>query len=70
MITIVAKQLGKSSSEVTTNHTYRDLGVDELDRVEIVMELEEEFEVNLPLEEAEAVQSIATLVQLVQRHLA
>jgi acyl carrier protein len=70
VITIVAKQLGKSSSEVTTNHTYRDLGVDELDRVEIVMELEEEFEVSLPSEEADAVQSTAALVQLVQRHLA
>jgi acyl carrier protein len=34
------------------------------------MELEEEFEVNLPSEEAEAVQSTAALIQLVQRHLA
>ena len=70
VITIVAKQLGKSPSELTTSHSYGDLGIDDLDRVEIVMELEEELEVNLPEEEAEAVQSIAALVKLVERHLA
>ncbi len=60
---IVAEQLGVSEDEVTPEASFiDDLGADSLDAVELVMALEEEFECEIPDEEAE---SITTLQQAV-----
>ncbi len=60
---IVAEQLGVSEDEVTPNASFiDDLGADSLDAVELVMALEEEFECEIPDEEAE---NITTLQQAV-----
>jgi acyl carrier protein len=60
---IVAEQLGVSEDEVTPEASFiDDLGADSLDAVELVMALEEEFECEIPDEEAE---NITTLQQAV-----
>lgn len=45
---LVSEQLGKASKDVTDNASLSDLGADELDFVEVVMSLEEHFEVSIP----------------------
>ena len=69
VIAIVAKHMDKNPNGLTVTHTYDNLGIDDIDRVEIVMEIEEEFEVSLPDDEAEAVRSIGALVQLVEKNI-
>ncbi len=60
---IVAEQLGVGEDEVTPDASFiDDLGADSLDAVELVMALEEEFECEIPDEDAE---SITTLQQAV-----
>jgi len=60
---IVAEQLGVGEDEVTADASFiDDLGADSLDAVELVMALEEEFECEIPDEEAE---NITTLQQAV-----
>ena len=51
---IIAEQLGVDSEQVTENASFTDdLGADSLDTVELVMALEEEFDLEVPDEEAE-----------------
>ena len=53
---IVVEQLGVSEEQVTTSASFvDDLGADSLDTVELVMALEEEFECEIPDEEAEKI---------------
>jgi acyl carrier protein len=53
---IVAEQLGVKEEEVTNDASFvEDLGADSLDTVELVMALEEEFETEIPDEEAEKI---------------
>lgn len=55
---IVVEQLGVKEEEVTTSASFvDDLGADSLDTVELVMALEEEFECEIPDEEAEKITS-------------
>ncbi|PWT71683.1 MAG: acyl carrier protein, partial [Proteobacteria bacterium] len=56
---IVAEQLGVNEAEVKPESTFvDDLGADSLDTVELVMALEEEFECEIPDEEAEKITSV------------
>ena len=56
---IVAEQLGVKDDEVTTDASFvDDLGADSLDTVELVMALEEEFETEIPDEEAEKITNV------------
>ena len=56
---IVAEQLGVKSEEVTNEASFvDDLGADSLDTVELVMALEEEFETEIPDEEAEKISAV------------
>ena len=55
VIDIVAEQLGVDKEKVTSETSFvNDLGADSLDTVELVMELEEEFDINIPDDAAEA----------------
>ena len=57
---IVSDQLGKSLDEIQSDSSFvDDLGADSLDTVELVMALEEEFDCEIPDEEAEKITTVA-----------
>jgi len=60
---IVAEQLGVKEDEVTNDASFvDDLGADSLDTVELVMALEEEFETEIPDEEAEKITTVGAVL--------
>ena len=63
---IVCEQLGVSSEEVKSEASFiDDLGADSLDTVELVMAFEEEFEIEIPDEEAEGIQTVKNAVDYI-----
>ncbi len=67
---IVAEQLGVNESEIKNDSSFvDDLGADSLDTVELVMALEEEFECEIPDEEAEKITNIQQAIDYVNSHL-
>lgn len=63
---IVVEQLGVKDDEVTTDASFvDDLGADSLDTVELVMALEEEFETEIPDEDAEKIVTIKDAVNYI-----
>lgn len=67
---IVAEQLGVNEADVKTESSFvNDLGADSLDTVELVMALEEEFECEIPDEEAEKITTVQQAVDYVNNHL-
>jgi acyl carrier protein len=63
---IVVEQLGVKEEEVTTDASFvDDLGADSLDTVELVMALEEEFETEIPDEDAEKIVTIKDAVKYI-----
>jgi acyl carrier protein len=66
---IIIKQFGESEKTVTLESSFvNDLGADSLDIVELVMELEDEFNVNIPDEEAQKMQTIGDAVKYINEH--
>ena len=66
---IVAEQLGVKLEDVTNEASFvDDLGADSLDTVELVMALEEEFELEIPDEEAEKISTVQTAIDYVTAH--
>ncbi|MES2354763.1 MAG: acyl carrier protein [Pseudomonadota bacterium] len=67
---IVAEQLGVNEAEVKNESSFvNDLGADSLDTVELVMALEEEFECEIPDEEAEKITTVQQAIDYVQGHV-
>jgi len=67
---IVVEQLGVKEDEVTSQASFvEDLGADSLDTVELVMALEEEFECEIPDEEAEKITTVQQAVDYVNAHI-
>ena len=67
---IVVEQLGVKEEEVKNDASFvDDLGADSLDTVELVMALEEEFEVDIPDEEAEKITTIAQSISYIKQHV-
>ncbi len=67
---IVAEQLGVNESEIKNESSFvDDLGADSLDTVELVMALEEEFECEIPDEEAEKITSVQQAIDYVNTHV-
>jgi len=67
---IVAEQLGENEADVKIESTFvDDLGADSLDTVELVMALEEEFECEIPDEEAEKITSVQQAIDYIKAHL-
>lgn len=65
--TIVANQLGVDPNEVTQEaHFADDLGADSLDTVELVMAIEEEFEIEIPDEDAEKIGTLGEAIQFIE----
>ncbi|MFA5531337.1 MAG: acyl carrier protein [Thiohalomonadaceae bacterium] len=68
---IVVEQLGVKEEEVNMTSSFvDDLGADSLDTVELVMALEEEFETEIPDEEAEKITTVQQAVDYVKSHSA
>ncbi|MEE8156749.1 MAG: acyl carrier protein [Gammaproteobacteria bacterium] len=64
---IVAEQLGVKEDEVTSDASFvDDLGADSLDTVELVMALEEEFECEIPDEEAEKITTVQHAIDYIK----
>lgn len=68
---IVAEQLGVKEDEVKPEASFvDDLGADSLDTVELVMALEEEFETEIPDEEAEKITTVQLAINYINENLA
>ncbi|ADH99219.1 acyl carrier protein [Salisediminibacterium selenitireducens] len=66
---IVSERLGVDESEVKKEATFKDdLGADSLDVVELVMELEDEFELEISDEDAEKIASVGDVIDYIERH--
>lgn len=66
IVRIVQENLGVSSEEITpATHLVNDLGADSLDHVELVMTLEEEFEIEIPDEQAERLNTVQDIIDLI-----
>ncbi len=64
---IIAEQLGVEEDDVVPEAKFvEDLGADSLDTVELVMALEEEFEIEIPDEDAEKIQTVASAVDFIK----
>jgi acyl carrier protein len=67
---IVSEQLGVNEADVKIDSSFvDDLGADSLDTVELVMALEEEFECEIPDEEAEKITTVKQAVDYINGHL-
>lgn len=65
---IIVDQLGVESDKVTADAKFiEDLGADSLDIVELVMAFEENFDIEVPDEEAEKLQSVADVVAYIEK---
>ena len=63
---IIVEELALEPEEVTMDATFDDLGADSLDIVEIVMALEDEFDVEIPDEDAEEIQTVEDAVNYIE----
>jgi acyl carrier protein len=66
---IVSEQLGVDEAEVTPSASFvDDLGADSLDQVELVMALEEAFDLEIPDEDAEKIRSVQDAIDYIDKH--
>ena len=67
---IVAEQLGVAEADIKNESSFvEDLGADSLDNVELVMALEEEFECEIPDEDAEKITTVQQAIDYVKAHI-
>ncbi|MBC8372738.1 MAG: acyl carrier protein [Planctomycetes bacterium] len=71
VIEIVSEQMGKDASEITRETSFvNDLNADSLDTVELVMEFEDQFELSIPDEDAEKIQTVGQAIDYISEHSA
>jgi acyl carrier protein len=69
VIEIVSEQMGVAKDQINRETSFvNDLGADSLDTVELVMEFEEEFDITIPDEEAEKIQTVGQAIQYIEDH--
>ncbi|QEH32326.1 Acyl carrier protein [Aquisphaera giovannonii] len=69
VIEIVSEQMGVSKDQVNRETSFvNDLGADSLDTVELVMEFEEEFDITIPDDEAEKIQTVGQAIDYIEQH--
>jgi len=67
---IIAERLSLSEDEIRMDSSFLDdLGADSLDIVELIMAFEEEFDLKIPDEEAEKIETVKDVVDYIQSHL-
>ena len=66
VLELLCEQLGVSPENITPQTTFRELGADSLDTVELVMELEEEFDLTIPDEVAEKIRTIGDAIRYIE----
>ncbi|MEK6799829.1 MAG: acyl carrier protein [Planctomycetota bacterium] len=70
VIGIVAEQMSVDKAEITRNTSFvNDLNADSLDTVELVMELEDEFDLTIPDEEAEKLKTVGEAIDYIKKSL-
>lgn len=67
-IEVIHEQLAVEKNKVTDEVTLLELGMDSLDLVELVMDLEDEFDINIPDEAAEKFSTVKDVLGYVQKH--
>ncbi len=66
VIDIISEQMGAEKSEITRETSFiNDLNADSLDTVELVMEFEDEFDMSIPDEEAEKIQTVGAAIDYI-----
>jgi acyl carrier protein len=66
---IIVDKLGVDESEVTPEASFtNDLGADSLDTVELIMEFEKEFDISIPDDQAEKIQTVGEAVQYIEEN--
>lgn len=66
---IVAEQLSVEPETITMNTRFDELNADSLDVVEVIMTLENEFDIQIPDEEAEKIKNIGAVVDYISAHV-
>jgi len=68
---LVSKHLNIDESEVTKEASFiEDLGADSLDTVELIMSFEEEFDIEIPDEDAENIKTVQNVIEYIEGHKA
>ena len=66
---IITKQLGVKTEQITRETSFiNDLGADSLDTVELIMEFEDAFDMNIPDEEAENIRSVGDAIKYIEEN--
>ncbi len=67
---IIIKQVGVNKEQVAYETSFvNDLGADSLDTVELVMEFEDAFDMNIPDEDAEKIQTVGDAIKYIKEHI-
>ena len=70
VIEIVCENLAVNKEQVNRNTSFiDDIGADSLDIVELIMELEEEFEITIPDDQAEKIKTVGEAIEYIQREI-
>ncbi len=68
IVEIISEQMGADKTEITRETSFiNDLNADSLDTVELVMEFEDEFDVSIPDEEAEKIQTVGAAIDYITK---
>jgi acyl carrier protein len=66
---IITKQMGVKSEQITRETSFiNDLGADSLDTVELIMEFEDAFDMNIPDEDAEKIRTVGDAIKYIEEH--
>jgi len=69
VLDIVAERMGVKKEDISKETSFiTDLGADSLDQVELIMELEDQFDLNIPDEDAEKILTIGDAVKYIEEH--